>query len=215
MPNPSRRNRLPAQLRLVRAFYAKGRDSRKRSSDRLGYGEATRSAEDMELRPEMLRKARQIAQEFPAEKFKRLLERCETRDFAIGITHLMRLASVNKGRSALITRMINGRWSLRRLNTEIAKVHPSIEGRGRRRHVAEDQEGRLIELKRECDRWLRWRLSTGDSTVKLGNGDDGLEQQQPLGRAVSQAVREVRDKILQLRAVLVRSLRNPNRRPKS
>lgn len=215
MPKPSRPKRLSAQLRDVRDFYAEGQDSRNKSLDRLGYGEATSSAEDIGRHPEMLRKARQIARKFPAEKFERLLARCEARDFAIGITHLMRLASVNKGRSALITRMINGRWSLRRLNTEIAKVHPSIEGRGRRRHVAEDQEGRLIELKRECDRWLRWRLSTGDSTVKLGNGDDGLEQQQPLGRAVSQAVREVRDKILQLRAVLVRSLRNPNRRPKS
>jgi len=153
MPNPSRPKRLLAQLRDVRAFYAKGQDSQEVSPDRLGYGEANSSARNRNLHPEMLRKARQIAQEFPAEKFERLLARCEARDFAIGITHLMRLASVNKGRTALITRMINGRWSLRQLNNEIAKVQPSMAGRGRRRLVPEDAVGQLVMLKKECIRW--------------------------------------------------------------
>jgi hypothetical protein len=153
MPNPSRPKRLLAQLRDVRDFYAKGQRSQAVSPDRLGYGEANSSARRRNLHPEMLRKARQIAQEFPAEKFERLLTRCEARDFAIGITHLMRLASVNKGRSALITRMIDGRWSLRQLNNEIAKVQPSMAGRGRRRLVPEDAAGQLVMLKKECVRW--------------------------------------------------------------
>lgn len=153
MPKPSRPKRLAAQLRDVRDFYEVGQDSQEESPDRLGYGEATSSAEDIGRHPEMLRKARQIVREFPAEKFDRLLARCEARDFAIGITHLMRLASVNKGRSALITRMIDGRWSLRQLNNEIAKVQPSMAGRGRRRLVPEDAAGQLVMLKKECVRW--------------------------------------------------------------
>lgn len=129
MPNPKN---LPAQLRDVCAFYAIGQASLKDSPVRLRYGEANSSAEDNKLHPEMLRKARQIAQVFPDEDMRRLLSRCKASNFAIGITHLMRLASVNKGRPALITRMVNGRWSLRHLNNEIAKLQPSMGGRGRR-----------------------------------------------------------------------------------
>ena len=155
MPNPSRPKSLPAQMREVRAFYAIGQASLKDSPGRLRYGEADSSAEDNNLHPEMLRKARQIAEEFPEELMKRLLSRCKASGFAIGITHLMRLASVRKGRAALITRMINGRWSLRRLNNEIAKLQPSMEGRGRRRLVPEDAVGQIVVLKKECVRWQR------------------------------------------------------------
>ena len=103
----------------------------------------------------MLRKARQIAEVFPEENMRRLLSRCKASGFAIGITHLMRLASVRKGRKHLIDRMIRHHWSLRQLNNEIAKLQPTMEGRGRRRLVPEDAVGQLIELKKECNRWER------------------------------------------------------------
>ena len=206
-------------MRDVRNFCAKGRKSQKRSPHRLRYGEANRSAEEFELHPEMLRKARQIADEFPADDLDELLDLCEAQNFSIGITHLMRLATVRNGRAALINRMLSGRWSLRRLNTEIAKIHPSIEGRGRRRHVAADREGRLIELKRECGRWIRWKISTGGSTARIGGSgeapDHSLDEQRLLGKAVSQAVNEVREKIVELRAVVVRSLRKLKRQSSS
>lgn len=141
------------QLRDVREFYEVGRLSLLQDPQRLPYDKAESRARRRNLHPEMLRKARQVAQEFPAEKFERLLAKCEEQDFAIGITHLMRLASVNKGRSVLITRMIDGRWSLRQLNNEIAKVQPSMAGRGRRRLVPEDAAGQLVMLKKECVRW--------------------------------------------------------------
>jgi hypothetical protein len=201
MPNPSRPTRLPAQMRGVRDFYAKGQASLKDSPDRLGYGEANSSAGDIGLHPEMLRKARQIAQEFPAEKFERLLARCEARDFRIGITHLMRLASVSKGRAELIKRMLSGRWSSRRLNTEIAKVHPIIEGRGRRRQVAEDRIGRLIELKRECDRWIRWKIAP-DSEV----GRDVGKPRPGKRKALNAALADVLHEIVILRAAVIREL---------
>lgn len=211
MPITRRPKILSARMRDVRNFCAKGRKSLDKSPMRLRYGEANRSAEDFELHPEMLRKARQIAEQFPADKLNELLKQCKAQDFSIGITHLMRLATVRKGRGDLIKRMLSGRWSLRRLNTEIAKVHPAIEGRGRRRHVAADRDGRLIELKRECDRWIRWKISTDGSAAKIGSSDDdsahSLDEQVLLGKAVSQAVSEVRDKIVKLRAVVVRSLR--------
>jgi len=153
MPNPSRPKNLPAQLRDVRAFYAIGQASLKDSPDRLRHGEANRTAEDLGLHPEMLRKRRQVAEEFPKVDMRRLLSRCKESGFAIGITHLMRLASVHKGRDALITRMIKGRWSLRQLNNEIAKLKPSVEGRGRRRLVPEDAAGQIVVRKKECVRW--------------------------------------------------------------
>lgn len=155
MPNPSRPKILPAQLREVRAFYAIGNASLKDSPGRLRYGEANNSAGEIGLHPEMLRKARQIAEVFPEENMRRLLSRCKASGFAIGITHLMRLASVRKGRKHLIDRMIRHHWSLRQLNNEIAKLQPTMEGRGRRRLVPEDAVGQLIELKKECNRWER------------------------------------------------------------
>lgn len=218
MPTTRRSKSLSARLRDVRNFCAKGRKSQKKSPHRLRYGEANRSADEFELHPEMLRKARQIAEQFPADELDRLLKQCEAKNFSIGITHLMRLATVRKGRAVLIKRMLFGRWSLRRLNTEIAKTHPSIEGRGRRRHVAADRDGRLIELKRECDRWIRWNISTDGSAAQIVDGDDSahsLDEQGLLGKAVSRAVNEVRDKIMELRAVVVRSLRKPKRRRRS
>ena len=155
MPILSRPSILNAKLKRVHAFYAKGKASRDDSSDRIRYGEANKSAERNNLHPEMLRKARQIAREFPEDKFEELLSTCEASGFAIGITHLMRLASVDKGRVALITRMINGRWSLRQLNNEIAKLRPSVPGRGRRRLIPANESGRIVVLKRECIRWQR------------------------------------------------------------
>lgn len=153
MPILSRPSILNAKLKRVHAFYAKGKASRDDSPDRIRYGEANKSAERNKLHPEMLRKARQIAREFPEDRFERLLSTCEASGFAIGITHLMRLASVRKGRDALITRMIKGRWSLRQLNNEIAKLQPSMEGRGRRRLVPKDAVGQIVVLKKECVRW--------------------------------------------------------------
>lgn len=155
MSNLSRPNILTAQLKRARAFYAIGQASLKDSPGRLRYGEANSSAGDIGLHPEMLRKARQIAEEFPEEEMRRLLSRCKASGFAIGITHLMRLASVRKGRDGLITKMIDGRWSLRQLNNEIAKLQPSVEGRGRRRQVPEDAVGQIVVLKKECVRWQR------------------------------------------------------------
>lgn len=155
MPNPSRPKILPAQLREVRAFYAIGKASLKDSPGRLKYGEADSSAGDIGLHPEMLRKARQIAEEFPEEEMRSLLSRCKASGFAIGITHLMRLTSVGKGREHLIDRMIRHHWSLRQLNNEIAKLQPTMEGRGRRRLVPNDARGQIVVLKKECVRWQR------------------------------------------------------------
>ena len=155
MPNPSRPKILPAQLREVRAFYAIGKASLKDSPGRLRYGEANSSAGEIGLQPEMLRKARQIAELFPEEEMMSLLSRCKASGFAIGITHLMRLASVRKGREHLIDRMIRHHWSLRQLNNEIAKLQPTTEGRGRRRLVPNDARGQIVVLKKECVRWQR------------------------------------------------------------
>ena len=155
MSNLSRPNILTAQLKRARVFYSIGQESLKDSPGRLRYGEANKIAKRTKLHPELLRKARQVAQKFPEDKFEELLSICEASGFAIGITHLMRLASVNKGRAALITKMIDGRWSLRRLNNEIAKLQPSVEGRGRRRLVPEDAVGQIVVLKKECVRWQR------------------------------------------------------------
>lgn len=169
MPNHSRPKNLPAQMQKVREFYADGKDSLDDSQGRLRYGEAKSSAKDKNLHPEMLRKARQIAREFPYKDMTRLLSRCKASGFAIGITHLMRLASVGKGRDPLITRMIKGHWSLRQLNNEIAKLKPSVEGRGRRRLVPKDAAGQIVVLKKECVRWqhLNQALAPGFNSPRV------------------------------------------------
>ncbi len=149
------RNKQYAQFDDVWKFYALGERSSRESPLRLGYGKAAEDAENEGVHPEKLRKARQVAQTFSLKELKTLLADCRRSEYELGVSHLMRLASVRKGRRQLSRRMVRHRWSLRELNTEIARHAPSTSSRGRRRLIPLDQGGQLVVLKKECRRWQR------------------------------------------------------------
>lgn len=139
----------------VRRFYDLGVRSLKKSRVRLGYGKADGEAENEGVHPELLRKARQVAKEFSPKQLKTLLADCKSSGYDLGVSHLMRLASVRTGRSQLIDRMVKQRWSLRELNNEIARKAPASSTRGRRRLIPSSQDGQMVLLKKECLRWQR------------------------------------------------------------
>ncbi|MBN8626035.1 MAG: hypothetical protein J0M17_11140 [Planctomycetes bacterium] len=149
------RNRQYGHFDDVQKFYELGVRSLRDAPLRLAYGKAADDAENEGVHPEMLRKARQVAQEFSRKDFKTLVVNCRRSEYELGLSHLMRLASVRKGRRQLIDRMIRQRWSLRELNNEIARHAPSFSSRGRRRLIPLDQGGQLVVLKKECHRWQR------------------------------------------------------------
>lgn len=150
-------NRIKRSVRTddLRRFYDLGVRSLTASPARLPYGEAEDNADGEGVHPEVLRKARQVAQEFSPKQLKTLLADCQRSGYDLGVSHLMRLASVRTGRSQLIYRMVKQRWSLRELNNEIARKAPLSSTRGRRRLIPPSHDGQMVLLKKECLRWQR------------------------------------------------------------
>lgn len=154
-------------LRRVRSFYELGCKSLKSKPGRMEYGSMKEEASRFGLSEELLRKARQFADPdhgYTLQELNAILSQC--RDlvvegnkvgFALGTTHVIRWLSVPNRRRARIERLtIAERWTLSRLESEIAKEFGSRRAGGRRRKIPANSLDALVQLEAICNEWRRW-----------------------------------------------------------
>jgi hypothetical protein len=122
--------------------------------------------EELGINQDTLRKARIVADEEKGysrtalEKLCRLIrEHQVSGEGAIfGPTHLNRLLRVPKrDRDAFQAMAVKKRWSIDRLEAEIARRYGRRRAGGRKRRVAVDATLFLTQLDSMCVSWLRWR----------------------------------------------------------
>jgi hypothetical protein len=102
----------------------------------MAKGVAAREAHRCGLTVEMLRKARDAGREYDESALHALCVAAERADYALGVSHLIRFATLSRGRAAFQRKAVKGRWSKRRIDIEIRKLlgnRRPLAGRARSR----------------------------------------------------------------------------------
>lgn len=165
----TRRAQVQEAVAAIRAFHALGRTlaGRAAPADAQRTVAIEAAAEQHCLNPDTVRKARQFAG--PQDGYTRvevtalctLIRRVQPGQAdgcsVFGRTHLIRMLGVRKqSRASLQSKAVNGGWSVRRLEAEIAARYGSRRAGGRKRRVPTDTLGRLAQVERLCEGWRRW-----------------------------------------------------------
>jgi hypothetical protein len=165
----SRRAKVAAAVKSLRAFYALGRSLPRRPAHKDAYDQGTVEAEAARLgvNPDTVRKARQFADPVAGYTAAEVNDLCrlvsavrpgQDDGYAVfGRTHLIRLLSVKKQyRAGLQEAAVRGGWSTAVLEAEIAARYGSRRDGGRKRRVPDDVLGRLLQAEAMCETWCRW-----------------------------------------------------------
>jgi len=142
------KDQVEAAIRKIEAYWRRGNRYLDKSVPRQSPRD--RSAE------EALRAARRFAERYTEEQLDRLFDLMRENHCALSVSHVVRLCSIHdrRTRKALQDRSIRGRWSKRRLDTEIKKRYGKHTQLGRvvPPETVEDACVQIIDL---CDRWTR------------------------------------------------------------
>lgn len=146
-----------AALTEVRRFHTAGVSSLKEYPGRMGYGGMNSEAERLGYNPETLRKARAFAENYTEQQLGALCALAEKRQFAMTVSHVIRLLSVPKEhRSKFQRELVESQWSKRQLDGEIRKRFANrMPAAGRRRASPQTAEDAYYAIARACDQWTR------------------------------------------------------------
>lgn len=147
----------PRILKDLCRFHATGAKSLQRFPSRMPYGKMVAEAARYRLQPEMLRKARRVAETYSASDLQKLIADCERIGHAVGLSHVIRLLSVPpRNRDALQRKAIEEGWGVSRLDAEILKRYPGRRPHaGRRRRAPADAQDARVQISRICESWKR------------------------------------------------------------
>jgi hypothetical protein len=201
----------------IHGFYKLGRKSLKEcpanADHNQKYGKLKSQASSFGVALEFLRKARAFADPkrgYTEAQFKRLCQACERAGFTMGTSFVVRLLAAPKGnqRLALQSKLIEERWSLSRLNQELAK-RQQLQGRqGRRRRIPADPTSLLIQLQGICENWRRWQfhLERAPNSDKTGKVMEQKGMPKDLPKAIVESVIEVGEAIDKLKTEVAKQL---------
>lgn len=146
-------------ISAVHRYWHLGRDSWCIDGERLPYGQG--KARWSGHSAEMYRKARDVSSQYDLDALHRLFGLCRQRRFRVGITHLIRLATVPKKDRPQIERdMVEGAWSLRQLNAVIRLRYGNRkEHAGKKPKIPLDPQFIRMELWRLTAQWFRFALA--------------------------------------------------------
>lgn len=120
------------------------------------------AAERAGMGQEMLRKARAFARQYTDEQRKDPFALCKECDYALGVSHVLRLLAVKPAcRAAFLKKAAEGRWSVGRIDDEIRRRYTARflqhrgRGVGRRPRVPTKVKDALADLGRVCFDWGR------------------------------------------------------------
>ena len=166
----SRHSQINSAVRTIRAFHKLGRSLPPKTTHRKSYGQRiiASAAIQHRLNPDTTRKARAFVDPQRGYSLDEVEALCRQirktqiyqKGSIFGRTHVIRILSVPKNRRAKVQNLaIENGWSTAELESYIASQFGSRRDGGRKRRMAKDELGMLVQLERLCEGWRRWAES--------------------------------------------------------
>jgi len=154
----------------MKELFALGLEIAPKATTQAAYGRNViqAEAERRKLKPETIRRARQLADPVDGYTAEELRELCrhiaqihpgQDDDLAVfTCSHLVRLLSIRpkSRRIVLQQKVIEQGWSTARLEAEIAARYGTRRAGGKRRRIPRDVVGLLIQIEAMTESWRRW-----------------------------------------------------------